>query len=141
MGFAIDDTGRMSVEIGAARTALNNYSSGHPSRIYDLEVTGDNTNFDSSTTAYFTDGGGITVTDVSVSDNTHALARSISPTTPPLGYRNLTLETGSETASMVDAFQVVAVRQDDGGGGGGGATGWLFLLTAGALALLRRRLR
>lgn len=97
---------------GLPKVTAISKDSGYRTKSYDLDVTGENTSFDSSTTAYFTGGSGLGVTGVSVSDATHATVSVDVAKDADLGYQNLTLETGDETASLVDAFQVVAAAPE-----------------------------
>ena len=98
-------------------------SSGSLGQTLNVLVTGQNTHFlNGSTTAYF--GTGITVNSVTVAGATSATANvTVAPTTT-LGYRTVTLSTGSEAAAINSGFLVtqgsaaiVSVLANQGGQG------------------------
>ena len=71
-----------------------------------VTLTGDFTNFvNGTTTANF--GTGITVNSVTVTSSTQAKANiTVSPTTT-LGYRNVSVTTGTQIVSLANAYQVI----------------------------------
>jgi hypothetical protein len=71
-------------------------------------VVGQNTNFvDGETTADL--GNGVTVDSVSVGDSTHATVTIDVTSNASIGFRDVTLTTGAETATQLDAFQIQPV--------------------------------
>jgi hypothetical protein len=71
----------------------------------DVEIVGTNTNFENGvTTASF--GDGINVISVTVTDATHATVRISISNNATIGFRSVSLTTGSEVAVQIDSFFV-----------------------------------
>lgn len=108
------DTQDMAITLTAAPvTAIATVASITPSQAEEsqhasIAVLGENTNFvDGETTADF--GAGVTVDSVSVTDATHATVIIDVSSSATIGFRDVTLTTGAETATLLDGFQVVPV--------------------------------
>lgn len=73
----------------------------------DISVVGANTNFLQGTTTASL-GSGITVDSVDVTDATHAVIHVDIAAGAAVGYRNVTMTTGSETAALLNGFFISA---------------------------------
>lgn len=87
-----------------------------------LAVTAINTNFVNGTTAGNISGSGITVKSTTVSSPTTATLRIDISAGAELGFRDVQLTTGGETAVLVDGFQVLAGAAGCTGDCGGDGT-------------------
>lgn len=108
------DTQDMAITLTAAptATAISTISSLGPNQGRDgqhvsVTVVGQNTHFvDGQTTADF--GPGVTVDSVSVTDASHATVIIDVNSSASPGFRNVTLTTGTETATSLDGFQILS---------------------------------
>jgi len=104
----------MAITLTAAPvTAIATVASITPNQVEDgqhasIAVVGENTNFVAGkTTADF--GRGVTVDSVKVTDATHATVTIDVGSSATIGFRNVTLTTGTETATLLDGFQVAPI--------------------------------
>lgn len=108
-GISSDTQSRaLFVNIGTlaiAQIAGISPQSAAPGQSLSVAVTGSGTHFqDGITTADF--GAGVTVAGVTVTDATHATASIVVTPGAALGFRNVVLTTGSESAALLNGFLV-----------------------------------
>ncbi|HEY5329958.1 MAG TPA: Ig-like domain-containing protein [Acidobacteriaceae bacterium] len=103
-------TNAFRVTLGPAAISGLNPAIGAQNTTVNLVVTGSQTHFNGNgalgaiTTASF--GGGITVTNFSVTDASHANVTVSIPSSTPVGSYNVTLTTGGEVATILGGFSV-----------------------------------
>ncbi len=86
-------------------------SSGVRGATIDVALTGADTAFAPGTSLTEVSGSGVKVLSTTVHSPTSATARLQIAPTAPLGFRDLTIATGAESAALLDGFEIRAVQQ------------------------------